>query len=198
MADNELVPYSKKGKKGGSGIRKCEPLQKGDLTPVLDLVLTACTNHMGRPCYYPDTKEGLDDFINKTIDFFEYVETVNSNEELDEKQKLIVDIELWATFLGLSRKTIWQYEQRGGEWSDVIGYYKNIIGTVKKQMALHNKIPSLVYLFDSTNNHGYVNSNEFKLSDIKADTRKDSIDEQARKSDLIWNELKGRYEPLEG
>lgn len=195
MSDN-LVPYSKKGKTG-RGIKKAEPIKTGDLVPVLDLVLQSCTNHMGRPAYYPDTREGMEQFIQETIEFFEYVQTVNDNPDLEEKQKLIPDIELWCTFLGISRMTLLQYEKRGGEWGSVIGYYKSIIGGIKKQLALHNKIPSLVFLFDSANNHQYFNSNSFMPTEIIADTKQNSIDEQARRQGIAWdNELK-KFVPAE-
>lgn len=197
MAD--LVPYKgKKGKTSGSGVRKCEPVQAGDLTAILDLVITASTSRSGRPAYYPDTRQGLDDFINATIDYFEYCETINSNPELEEKQKLIPDIESWACYIGVTRQTIWQYEKRSSEWADVIGYYKNAIGSIKKNLALHNKIPSLVFLFDAANNHQYFNSNQFVPTDIQSDTKRNSIEEQIRKQGLAWdNELK-KFVPAEG
>lgn len=196
MSDN-LVPYSKTGK-SGRGIKKCEPIECGDLTAVLDLVITATKAHNGRAVSYPNTKEGLDTFTENTLNFFEYCETVNANPELGDKQKLIPDIELWGSFIGVTRKTILMYERRGGEWETTITYFKNHIAAIKKQLAAHGKIPPLITIFDLTNNHGYVNASEFKISDIQEDTNKTSIDEQARANDLVWNDETKRYEPLEG
>ena len=196
MSDN-LVPYSKTGK-AGRGIKKCEPIECGDMSPVLDLVITAARSRNGHPTHYENSQRGLDEFIQNTLSFFEYCEEVNSNPELSEKARLIPDIELWGAYIGVTRKTINVYEHRGGEWQTTIEYFKNNIAAVKKALAAHGKIPPLITIFDFTNNHNYVNASEFKLTDIKAETGNNSVDEQARASGLVWNEETKRYEPMEG
>lgn len=198
MNDTGLVPYEgKKKKKSGSGTKLCKPLETDDMTAILDMAIEVSTARMGRPAEYPFTAGGLDDFTNKTIDYFEYVNTINANPDLE--RKLIPDIENWAMFLGITRQTLWTYEQRGGEWKACISYYKNCIAAVKKQLALNYKIPPMVYVFDATNNHGYVNSNEFKLTPGKSEAgdKKDNIDEQIRAAGLVWNEELKEFEPME-
>lgn len=198
MSDTGLVPYEgKKKKTSGSGTKLCKPLETDDMTAILDMAIEASNSRMGRPAEYPYTTAGLDAFIQKTIDYFEYVNSINANPDLE--RKLIPDIENWAMYLGVTRQTIWAYQNRGKEWKDTIEYYKNAIAAVKKQLALNYKIPPMVYVFDATNNHGYVNSNEFKLTQGKPETeQKDNIDEKIRAAGLIWNEDLQEFEPMEG
>lgn len=198
MTDKKLVPYEgKKKKTSGSGTKLCERIETDDMTAILNMAIDVSNSRMGRPAEYPYTTEGLDRFINKTIDYFEYVNTINANPELE--RKLIPDIENWAMFLGITRQTIWSYQQRGKEWRDMIDYYKNAIAAVKKQLAMNYKIPPMVYVFDATNNHGYVNSNEFKLTQSSPETEhKDNIDEQLKAAGLVWNEDLQEFEPMEG
>lgn len=198
MNDTGLVPYEgKKKKTSGSGTKLCKPLETDDMTAILDMAIEVSTARMGRPAEYPYTTAGLDAFIQKTIDYFEYVNGINANPDLE--RKLIPDIENWAMYLGVTRQTIWTYQNRGKEWKDTIEYYKNAIAAVKKQLALNYKIPPMVYVFDATNNHGYVNSNEFKLTPGKPETeQKDNIDEQIKAAGLIWNDELQEFEPMEG
>lgn len=197
MNDNGLVPYEgKKGKTSGRGIKKALPIETNDMTAILDMTIEVSTKRAGRPAEYPNTKQGLDEFIQCTIDYFEYVNAINANPDLE--RKLIADIESWSVYLGITRKTLWMYEQRGGEWADCIQYYKNAIGAVKKQLALNYKIPPMIYVFDATNNHNYVNSTEFKLDNSGGQLITATADETARVSDLIWNDITKRYEPMEG
>lgn len=199
MSENAgLVPYEgKKKKTSGSGTKLCKPLETNDMSVILDMAIAETTARMGRPAEYENSKVGLERFIQKSIDFFEHVNAVNANPELE--QKLIPDIENWAIFLGVTRQTLWAYEQRGGEWKDVIQYYKTIITATKKQLAFSYKLPPVVAIFDLCNNSGYVNSNEFKLTENKPVTdRKGSVDEQIKQAGLIWNEQLGEFEPREG
>ena len=197
MSNTDLIPYEgKKKKTSGSGTKLCKPLETNDMTAILDMAIEQSTARMGRPAEYPHTKQGLESFIQKTIDYFEYVNAVNANPELE--QKLIPDIENWAVYLGVTRVTIWSYQNRGGEWKSTIEYYKNVLGAIKKQLALNYKIPPMVYVFDATNNHNYVNSNEFKLTESKPETdRKGNIDEQIKAAGLIWNDTLQAFEPRE-
>lgn len=192
----ELVPYQgKKKKSSGSGTKLCEKIETDDMTAILDMAIQVSTARLGRPAEYPFTVQGLDNFVNKTIDYFEYVNAINANPELE--RKLIPDIENWAMFLGVTRQTIWTYEQRGGEWRETIQYYKNAIAAVKKQLAMCFKIPPMVYVFDATNNHGYVNSNEFKLSPGTADNSPNQkIADEVRAAGLVWNETTREFEPM--
>ena len=195
MADLEVYEGKKK-KTSGSGTKKCLPLETNDTTAILTMAIEVSTARMGRPAEYPNTKKGLDDFINKTIDFFQYLNATNSNPDLD--RRLVPDIEAWACYCGITRQTIWTYEKRGSEWREVIEYYKGVIQATKKQLALNYKIPPAVFIFDSCNNAGYVNSNEFKLTDTRQETTGNNIDDRIRAAGLIWNDEVQDFEPLEG
>lgn len=193
MAD-KLVTYN--GKKPGRGVKKCKPIETDDMTAILDLTVEAATRHMGRPAEYPNNRQGMDDFINTTIDFFEYVNSVNSNPNME--RKLIPDIENWCAFLGISRMTLSHYHQRSGDWRDVIDYYKNSILAVKKQLAMSFKIPPVLLIFDAVNNHNYHNVNEFKLQTDDAINRDDGesqLEKDIRKAKLVWNEDTKEFEP---
>lgn len=180
-----IKPYKNKG--------YCEPLETDDTTAILDMIIDASERRKGRPFVYPNTPQGLEQFANDTKNYFEYVNNVNSNPNL--KQKLIPDIENWAVYLGITRQTILSYEQRGGAWSDCISFFKNAIGALKKQLALNYKIPPMVYVFDATNNHGYVNSNEFKLTATTAQDNTATLEQQIAQSGLVWNDITKEFEP---
>ena len=193
---SELVPYEgKKGKRSGSGVKKCLPLETDDMTAILDMAIEVSAARMGRPAEYPATAAGLENFIHKTIDYLEHVNAINANPDLE--SKLIPDIENWAMYLGITRQTVWVYEQRGGDWGACISYYKNCIAAVKKQLAMNYKIPPVVALFDLTNNHAYVNSNEFKLTTGTPDEDKGKkIADEVKAAGLVWNEDIGEFEPI--
>lgn len=188
MEKNEIKPYKNKG--------TCLPLETDDMTAILTLTIDKSVEHLGRPCKYPGTTQGLEDFIQNTIDFFEYVNGINANKDL--QRKLIPDIENWCVFLGITRTTLFAYEQRGGEWKECIQYYKGAIASVKKQLALNFKIPPMVYVFDATNNHGYVNSNEFKLTAaIENETDKEKeLTNAINDLGLVWDSEKNDYIPM--
>lgn len=189
----ELEPY--KGK-SGRGVKKAEPLETGDMTAILDLTIKSSIKRSGHTAYYPADKEGYDNFVNRTIDYFEYLNTVNSDPNLE--RKLIPDIENWAVYMGVTRATIFNYERRGGEWADMIAYFKNAIAAVKKQLALNYKIPPMVAIFDLTNNHSYVNTSEFKLTTPETETRprQSALEDEIRAAGLVWDEEKAEFVPL--
>ena len=119
----------------------------------------------GRPPVYPETEQGLEDFKQATIDYFQYVKDTNANPDID--KKLVPDIEGWAVFTSLTRRTILTYEkQRGENWRNFIEQVKNAIAACKKELAFHQQIPQVVFMFDACNNHGYTNTSEFKVEAI--------------------------------
>ena len=194
--DDLIVYEGKKHKASGSGTKVCKPLENNDTTAILDMALEVATARMGRPAEYPESKQGLENFIQRTIDYFEHVNATNSNPEL--KQKIVPDIESWSCFLGISRVTLWSYAKRGSEWEKTIDYYKGVIQAVKKQLAYNYKIPPAVFVFDSVNNHGYLNVTEYKMTTtVQTDTKQSRIDDQLREAGLIWNEETKTFDPLE-
>jgi hypothetical protein len=198
MADSGLVPYvGKKKKTNGSGTKMCKPIETDDMTAILDMAIEVSSRRLGRPANYGANKAGLEAFINATIEYFEYVNTINANPDL--KQKLIPDIESWAVYIGCTRMTINNYEHRGREWQEVISYYKNVIGAVKKQLALNYKIPPMVYVFDSVNNHNYYNSNEYRLTidtPKQEQTQAEELESKLTAAGLIWDCDKQEYVPM--
>ena len=199
--DVKLAPYpSKSGRKSGKGIKQAVQIEAGDMNASLDIIINTSVQNMGRPSEYPATAGGLESFIQNTIEYFEYVKTVNSEPNATDKNYIIPDVESWAIFLGISRQTLWTYSKRGGQWQEVINYYKDAIGMIKKQLALHFKVPPVFSIFDLVNNHGYLNSSEFKAIVEREDIGNTSskLDEMVQKSGLIWDEKIGEYIPMRG
>ena len=176
---------------------ECIPLDKDDMTAILDMTITTMKNRGGRPFEYPQTEQGLATFRENTIAFFDYVKQVNQNPDLE--RKLIPDIEAWATYLGITRTTIFNYEKRGGEWAQTIQTFKNAMASIKKQLLFNYKIPPMVGVFDLTNNHGYVNSNEFKLTQtLEVNTHKNDLEKAIDEYGLEWDSVKEEFRPRGG
>lgn len=136
------------------------PIVADDLNSVLDMSIRSLK--MGRPAKFEESEQGLQDFKEASISYLEYVRETNNNP--DNENHLIPDIESWATFIGTTRMTIINYEKsRGQDWKDFIALIKGAITACKKQLAFRQKIPTVLALFDLTNNSDYVNSSEFKL-----------------------------------
>lgn len=176
--------------------RKCLPLEKDDLTAILDLAVVSMRKHGGHPSNYPNDRMGLDAFTERCSQYFEYVQKVNANEGLE--RKLIPDVENMAVFLGITRQTLNAYERRGGQWAECIGYYKNVIVALKKQLALNFKIPPVLAVFDLCNNHGYSNTSEFKVTaqnTIPIDEGVNSLERRIVDAGLVWDETAHEWKP---
>lgn len=165
----------------------------------LDAVLNMTIESLkiGRPSTYPETEAGFSDFKQATIDYFQYVRDTNSNPNIN--KKLVPDIEGWAGYTGLTRRTILTYEkQRGSKWSDFISQVKNAICAAKKELAFHSQIPPVVFMFDACNNHSYTNTSEYKIEAIsdKAPERHATLEEQIQQAGLVWSDERGEYIPV--
>lgn len=148
-----------------------EMLEPDDLTALTDLAVTSLKRHKGRIAKYTNDEDGLEKFVQKSAEFFEYCNRINA--ELEPQKRLIPDVESWCCYLGLTRTAIHEYSKRSQQWNETIEMIKGAILMGKKQLAMHNRIPSLVFLFDATNNHSYVSTSEFHL---KADAPQDGMD----------------------
>lgn len=136
------------------------PIVADDLNAVLDMSIRSIK--LGRPAKFENSAEGLMDFKQVSLDYLDFIREVNNNPDCE--NNLIPDVESWATFAGTTRKTILEYEKnRGEDWEEFISLMKGAITSCKKQLAFRQKIPSVLAIFDLTNNSGYVNSSEFKL-----------------------------------
>ena len=193
----ELLNYKKtsslNNKRG-----QCKDLKTGDMTGALDLALFSLKRTCGRPFKYEPTEEGLKRFTQESIDYLDYCNEVNK--DLEEGQKLIPDIEGWAVYLGTTRMTIFEYEKRGGEWAKTINYFKNIIAHGKKELALNGKMAPVLYMFDSANNHNYINTNEFKITATNTviNSEQSQIEQEITNNGLVWDDQEKRFVPVTG
>lgn len=113
---------------------------------------------------YEDSQEGLERFRKDSENYLTYVQAVNESAAQNGAGGCIPDIESWAAHLGITRMTINRYERRGSDWEETISSMKGIITACKKQLALAGKMPPVLAIFDLTNNSGYINASEFKLT----------------------------------
>ena len=90
-----------------------------------------------------------------------------------------------------------QCELAVGSDLEAIQLFKNAIAAYKKEMALHYKIPPMVFAFDMANNHNYINTSEFKLSLETAPTKEQeqrtALEAEIKESGLIWDEVTQTY-----
>lgn len=115
---------------------------------------------------YEDSQEGLERFRKDSESYLTYVQATNESAAQNNTGTggAIPDVEAWAAHLGITRMTISRYERRGGDWEATIANMKGIITACKKQLALAGKMPPVLAIFDLTNNSGYINASEFKLT----------------------------------
>lgn len=147
-------------------------IEANDLDALLKMSIKSIK--LGRPPKFDDSLQGLEDFKEASISYLEFIRV--TNESPANENRLIPDVESWAAYLGTTRMTILEYEKsRGQEWKDFITQMKNIITACKKQLIFRQKIPSIVGIFDLTNNSGYVNSNEFRLNAGEGETRREAL-----------------------
>lgn len=146
----------------------------------------------GRPSNYPCTQQGFENFTSESR---RYLDFVNEKNRTLEKQ-LVLDIESWAVFMGVTRITLNSYQKRGGEWTEFISWFKELIASQKKQAMFNYVIPPVVGIFDLKNNHGYVDKTEVEI-DTQAQER-GQIDRELHECGLIWNEGTQSFEPMEG
>lgn len=138
-----------------------------DLNAITKMGIEALkTYNPHKPFKYPETSEGLELFKSKTLEYLEYVDSVNSNDDMS--KKVVLDIEGWCTYLQITRKTLHvYYHDRGNSWKDFIDYFKTLITAYKKQLAFSNKTPSIFAIFDLVNGSAedgfYRNTNSIEV-----------------------------------
>ena len=152
-------------RKAGEGF-EYEAACADDLESLLTLAVQSARGN--GICKYPHTAEGLALFKEKSIRFLEYVRAQNRIADDENKRRLVPSVEAWACYCGISRQTILEYQkQRSQDWRDFVIWMKNTIQGCKSQLAICGKVPPVVYIFDSVNNAGYVNTSEVKVSPIE-------------------------------
>lgn len=152
-------------RKAGEGF-EYEAACADDLESLLTLAVQSARGN--GICKYPHTAEGLALFKEKSIRFLEYIRAQNRIADDEGKRRLVPSIEAWACYCGISRQTILEYQkQRSQDWRDFVIWMKSTIQGCKAQLAICGKVPPVVYIFDSVNNAGYVNTSEVKVSPIE-------------------------------
>ena len=134
----------------------------------------------GRPRKY-ETVEDLQEGIKK---YLVYIAEKNAA-----GVALIPDVEGLALFLGVSRSTLYEWQNsRPGEYSDTIKRTLNAIAAAKKQLALMGKIPPLVFATDFNNNHGYTQQQNIEITAARKleqlPTREDIIKRLPQNTDI--------------
>lgn len=145
---------------------------------------------------YPSNDEGLNRFKNKTLEYVTHVRNVNANLNDDNNKKLVLDIEGWCCFLGISRNTLKNYSRRGGRWTEFIEQFKESILAYKKQLAFSYKIPPVIAMFDLVNNHGYINTNQVSIKVDKEEEERKSIEQELEENNIVWNEETNTFEGM--
>jgi transcriptional regulator with XRE-family HTH domain len=113
----------------------------------------------------PYTRGGKDydtveDLENEIIAYWDYLMEQNEN-----GITLIPDVEGLAAFLGVTRNTLnnWENKNRNG-FAETVAQAKNAIAAAKKQIGLRGYIPPLVLAMDFNNNHGYTQKQEVVIT----------------------------------
>lgn len=173
---------------------ECERLESGDMTACLDLIIDSAIRINGHPATYPNTRQGLEDFITKCIDYFEEVKVLNERDEIS--RDIVPDVEGLCIYLGISRMTLSNYVARGGEWAKTIQYFKDCILSVKKSLAYAYKVPPVLMIFDLCNNHGYESVNKITVSqDTALDDSTDTTQAEIERNGLEWDDTTKAYRP---
>lgn len=71
----------------------------------------------------------------------------------------IPDVEGFCDYVDAYRDLLSEYEKKP-DYSDTIKRIKNWIYHKKKQLAMRNKMPPAIFIFDAKNNAGYVDKTE--------------------------------------
>ena len=149
---NRIKPFRNKN--------ECLLTESDDLQGITALCIESLEKHKGKQAIY-----GLNElprFIEDVTAYFKMLH--DCNEDLDPNKQLFPSIESLCLYLGMTRKTFSAYAKRNAEWNEAVEQTRNLIASVKIQLASHGRIPPLVAVFDLCNNYSYVNTSEFRLS----------------------------------
>ena len=142
--------------------QKTMPIVGNEMNKFLEMGLTTLQEWKPRKnnSKYPDTEDGFFKFRMRTEAYLNFMMNANSNPDGDH---IIPDIEGWAVYLGIARPTLYNFKKRSDQWKEYIEYVAEVIGGVKKQLALKGNIPPVIAMFDLINNHQYHNTSEFHM-----------------------------------
>ena len=138
-----------------------EPMKGTELLAMYDL---ARRNMLRGTTGHADVKYETPEQLRKAIvGYWDYLEDQNSA-----GNPMIPDVEGLATYLGVSRDTLRDWEtgktRKGQGFDVVVSQAKNDIAACKKQLGQLGNLPPLVMAMDFNNNHGYVQKNETTVS----------------------------------
>lgn len=162
-----------------------------DRKAVLDLTIQCFKNTGGRPFKYTNDEVGLKSFTENCQGYFNYLRTANS--KLDENQGLIASIEGLCCYVGITRGTLARYRERSPEWAECIDYIKNHIANIQMDLAFKNKINPTLMIWNGCNNYGYLNTNQFTITQVIADNTTSQDEDENLESKmaalgLSWDE----------
>lgn len=128
------------------------PIEADEMSAMIGLIQNQQKTMTGRPPKYATLEE-----FNGVIDaYWNYMNEVNQT-----GNHLIPDIEGFCCYAGVDRTTLFEWEHnRPLDFANTIKRLKNSIAFCKKQLALHGKIPPIVFATDFNNNHGYTQKQE--------------------------------------
>lgn len=184
----ELANMSERKFKRGLPV---EPMQPGDMADLIEIALST-VSRTGAPAHYEDDEQGLQEFWSTSKEYFQAI--VEQNRAAGEPtQMLIPSIEMWCSFLGIARTTLFNYQRRSDEWKNCINFFKTVIYAAKNELASHGKISPVLLIFDSVNNFDYRNVAEFKLEPVQEkDNNLPNIDQVMKK--IARNEARAQIE----
>jgi hypothetical protein len=176
------------------------PANLDDMGAVIEMGLESIKKNRGRQARYPDTPEGLEAFYQAGVSYFERINEINANKDSD-IARVFPDFEGLAVWAGISRITLFNYENRGGAWAEMIEIFKTLITSARKQLTTSYKVPPMWEIFNLINNGvGYQNTNHVVLSaeDMSKVQEEMRIQDRLEENNLTWNPITQEYEPERG
>jgi hypothetical protein len=174
------------------------PENLDDMGQVIEMGLESLRKSRGQQARYANTPEGLEAFYQRAVSYFERINEINSN---DGQQRVLPDFEGLAVWCGISRITLFNYENRGGQWAETIQLIKTLITACRKQVASTFKVPPMWEIFNLVNNStGYRNTNQIVLSTDEMQQKQKEIELQdsLEANALTWDAENGEYIPQKG
>lgn len=160
--------------------------------PITDLIDMGIKSLGRKPTYAP-TPEGLQIFQEKTIEYFNHLKALNAARE-DGEAMLMPDVESWCVYIGITRMTLSTYSRtRDADWKDFIARTKDLIMSVKKDMAARYKMPPMFFIFDAVNNFGYQNTNQVQLVTDQRAEESAQLEDDVAAAGLKWDAARGEY-----
>ena len=118
-----------------------------------DTAVTEMKHPGGRPPKFADKETLEQTFYNWKLEFLEGGRYFGD----------IPDVECFCDYINSYRELLMEYERKP-EFSRTVKQIKNWIYYQKKQLAMRNKMPAAIFIFDAKNNAGYVEKTETDIT----------------------------------